>query len=271
VSIASNTESGQEALVFTAIDPGGQIIEARDAQRGPEHRCPGCHDAVILKRGTKRLPHFAHLPFADCFFAFESYEHLQAKVMLLDRFRLLGLHAQVEVPLRPDRRVDLAVILESGKRLAIEIQASAIGVDDIKARITDHRRHSYAATGWVFTRNRFLALYSKAIGDEIRLHGDAAYLLFRYRAGLYALDVASGRLTWFRFQRVYRPGDEYYVPAGGGETAVSAGRTLTRTFTLEARIPMGFAPTVGWTQPRSVGRRSEPYVKFGAVTTDVPF
>jgi competence CoiA-like predicted nuclease len=258
--------------VYTALDPRANVVEAGDAQRRSEHLCPGCHDVVILKRGPKRTPHFAHYPFADCFLAFESYDHLRAKVMLLKRFRSLGLQAWVEVPLRPDRRVDLAVVLESGRRLAIEVQASAISVDEMKARIADHRRHGYAATGWVFTRNRYPKLYLKALGDEVRLPGEMAYLLFRYRALLYTLDVAAERLTGFQFQRIFRPGEEYHIPDGGGEMAVGSGRRLTRTFNLQARIPTGFAPSISWTRLSPASRRPEPYMEFGAVRDlEVPF
>ena len=258
--------------MFTALDAGGAVVEARSARRGAEHRCPVCESLLIYKRGERRVPHFAHMPGDECVLAFESPDHLRAKVLLLDRFRELGLAARVEVPLRPERQVDLEVVLDAARRVAVEVQASRIAVDEMRERIRDHRRHGYAATAWVFTRNRCPQLLAAEDGAEVRVPDEIAYLHHRYRAGVYILDDVYEELVSVRFGRVYSPGEEYYIPDGGGETEISAGYTLKRTLTV-GRCLVGFSPRLIETWHQRSGWRPELFVEFGPSPNadDVPF
>src|SRR5262249_60709559 len=94
-------------------------------------------------------------PGATCDQAGESLAHHLAKRVLAYRFRSLGYTVELEEPhLGVARRIDVAVTVPTGHRVAVEVQDSATSVAEMKRRNRADRRSGVFGTGWIFTSNR---------------------------------------------------------------------------------------------------------------------
>ena len=125
----------------------GQRVAASRRIRSEGYSCPDadCSARVILKTGTRRIPHFAHTPGSSCSLAYESELHMRAKLDIAAEYQRRGFIADVEAPvLSPieNRRADVLVTSprNAGLRYAIEVQDAAIGEEELW-----RRTRSYAA------------------------------------------------------------------------------------------------------------------------------
>jgi hypothetical protein len=106
-------------------------------------RCPVCREPVILRAGRLVIPHFAHRPGSACtHMAGESEEHRRCKVEIADALRA-ALHTSADVQLervcatfRPDVSFTLG-----GRDVAVEVQRSALSLDEIDRRTTAYYEH----------------------------------------------------------------------------------------------------------------------------------
>lgn len=174
-------------------------IEAEFAERGRDYRCPRCKRPVIPKLGPIVIRHFAHKPPTDCAWAAgETLGHLRAKRLIADALGARGLVAMVEcvMPhLDGDRRADVMVTTPRGGRIALELQHTNIGLENL------HRRaFSYAKSGtaqfWIpFLRASALAR------AEPRPGGDGGDLFIRRYAPrqceLWAYGFADGEIWYY--------------------------------------------------------------------------
>lgn len=114
---------------------GGHLIMAADAQSGQPCFCPACHEAVILRHGQHKIPHFAHRPGSQCCLAAgESHEHLLGKQQLLRRARQRGYQAALEVYLpQIAQRPDLLLTIND-RQVAIEFQCSPLSLQRLRER-----------------------------------------------------------------------------------------------------------------------------------------
>src|SRR3954464_4411013 len=119
-------------------EQNGLRIEASVAQRGGTFNCPQCKGILIFKPGRKVISHFAHKPPTDCTWARgETRAHLEAKLLVGIALKARGLRAELECVqegLSGDRRADVLVWSPNGRRLAIELQHTPIGLDEIEKR-----------------------------------------------------------------------------------------------------------------------------------------
>jgi competence protein CoiA len=127
-------------------------IEATTADRGPHYHCPGCRNEVILKRGRIKIAHFAHKPPVECDWAKgETIEHMQAKLAFCNALSRHYSHVEVEkvIPALPqDRRADVFLLNGQNEKCVIEIQHTAISLDDIERRSATYARENIAQL-WV--------------------------------------------------------------------------------------------------------------------------
>jgi hypothetical protein len=133
--------------MLVAIDPAGQRTVARQAVRGPAFTCPSCGGLVVLKQGTKVVPHYAHRPGSSCVAVGESPSHLALKDHLWTAFRDQPWVAAVDLEVCVGDgawRVDVLVTTVAGERVALEAQISARGEADVRAKI-----EAYHALGLV--------------------------------------------------------------------------------------------------------------------------
>lgn len=119
-----------------------QVIQLRKDQR---FFCPACKEALILKAGHVRIPHFSHRHHSQCTSASsepESPNHLKGKQDLYQWCRSNQLDVSLETYLpyikqRPDLLVE-----KDGKQFAIEFQCTPISVHAV-----DKRTKRYLAQG----------------------------------------------------------------------------------------------------------------------------
>jgi competence protein CoiA len=198
-------------LVAKRVSDSAEVVTS-EVDRGPEFRCPDpvCNQVVFIRKGLKRIHHFAHQPDASCAYGRgETLAHLQAKLMLRDIFRRRGFQADVErvvLSSESDRRADVLVSKpNTDRRVAIEVQHSYLSVPDI-----ERRTKAYMAAGvpviWIGLMN-----WGLLGGGDRSLNGyhvmnyrlrDWEKWAHDYNAGhLWMLDVnvSGGRMWRARF------------------------------------------------------------------------
>ncbi|MFO1445556.1 hypothetical protein KDN24_20630 [Bacillus sp. Bva_UNVM-123] len=105
--------------------------QLRNVRQKENYYCPECNEEVILKIGSKRIPHFAHKKRTVCM---ESYEreseyHLAGKLSLYKWLKRQGIEATLEkFDPRVGQRPDIEFVY-SGSQYAIEYQCSNIPVE----------------------------------------------------------------------------------------------------------------------------------------------
>ncbi|WP_164525508.1 competence protein CoiA [Siminovitchia acidinfaciens] len=119
-----------------------QVIQLRKHQR---FFCPACKEALILKAGHVRIPHFSHRHHSQCKNTTsepESSKHLKGKQDLFEWCRSNRLDVSLERYL-PDikQRPDL-LVEKDGEQFAIEFQCTPISVHAV-----DKRSKRYLAQG----------------------------------------------------------------------------------------------------------------------------
>lgn len=156
--------------------------------------CPICNEGVILKQGTKRRLHFAHLH--TCGRA-ESVGHHQDKWNVRQLLQSHGYEVDQEVRIG-SRRADL-VAKRNGKSLIVEVQASPLSVEQYEKRTTDYMRAGlnviWMASG--FEVNQATAFKPWMRLEMNRLHTVMAVsqkTIYRYAGIPVSLKYAHG--TW---------------------------------------------------------------------------
>jgi Competence protein CoiA-like family len=122
--------------------------EAKLASKALKYICPRCEKAVILAQGKVRRHYFRHEANSACpFGAPESWQHQEAKAVILGGVRARGLEAFPEVEvlsIEGDRRADVLAWAPSEnsalsadlRRLAFEVQHTAISIEELSNRTT---------------------------------------------------------------------------------------------------------------------------------------
>lgn len=178
--------------MLMALNSKEIVITADEATKSERYVCPGCQGKVILKKGTLKIAHFAHLKKVACasFSEGETEEHLIGKQELYEWFKKEGIEVELEAYI-PElkQRPDLLVQL-NGELVAIEYQCTPISVEIIK-----DRTEGYASEGikvvWVIGQKiRMQRLLSHAQKAYLSQHKDNFYL-FYYDFQLKELTVIS--------------------------------------------------------------------------------
>lgn len=167
-----------------------------------------------------------------------------AKRVLADKFRELGYIVELEEP-HPavNRRVNVAVTVSPYTvRIAVEVQDSAITVDEMKRRMKADKASGFFGTVWVFTSARAAKLLGVRVGHEVRVPAEIRWLENRYRLGVFVIDENEERMWRCRFGSVVRTGDSasWYTLEGEFANVDYPDRTLVATRTV-ARTETGFS------------------------------
>lgn len=170
--------------------------------------CPSCKGRVFLKKGTIKVPHFAHYQKTDCksFSEGETEEHLKGKILLKKFFESLGYKVVLEGFLTSlDQRPDLLVRRAAGSYLAIEFQCSRISQS---AMI--RRSEGYQSLGidviWILGQSfHFQGKLTPFMKLSIRKYTKLNALV------LTQLKVKAQSLEWlYQFQRIGKNGNFTY-------------------------------------------------------------
>lgn len=156
--------------MLTSLNPLSEQVEASQVEKhqGP-FRCPECDGPTTLKKGAKRIHHFAHTPPYDCSFgAGETPAHRAAKKALQNLFlsHENTESAELEKALPNGARPDVLVTGKSGIRVAIEVQRAAQNPSEVDRR-TARINAAGVAVMWV--------ILFKADNFNRALYGDLHY------------------------------------------------------------------------------------------------
>ncbi|WP_435452511.1 competence protein CoiA [Variovorax sp. LT1P1] len=125
-------------------------VLARDSERmEAPFTCPACAREMVLRKGQIRIHHFAHAAATVCRLgAGETQEHLEVKQAIFDGLRdqptVQGLELEKWLG---DSIADVYAVI-SGVRVAIEVQRSVLGIDQIVHRTSNYHRMGIAVM-WV--------------------------------------------------------------------------------------------------------------------------
>lgn len=125
--------------MLVALTSSGARATAWDAERSTAHTCPACHEAVVLKRGKKRVAHFAHRPGSTCSNAGESPAHVHMKQVVWSAMHASPLvrRCELEWPLG-SRRADVWIESDTGLSVAVECQIASYENAEIAQKIDDY-------------------------------------------------------------------------------------------------------------------------------------
>ena len=135
-----------------------QIEQPRATLKQEDLICQLCGQAMIIKAGMVRRPHFAHKGTqcdTDYQFHPESPSHHEAKLFLVQHLSTVfteytSAQFQYEIPIPEIRRVaDILVEFPMGWRIAHEIQLAAITLEELQERTTDYERAGIDVYWWL--------------------------------------------------------------------------------------------------------------------------
>ncbi|MBM7571539.1 competence protein CoiA [Aquibacillus albus] len=120
--------------MLQALDQQGELLllsklshqEINKYKKNGRFYCPVCKEKVILKSGTKVIPHFSHRPNSTCanHSSGEGEYHERGKLQLYDWFIKQGIDATLETYL-PDIKQRSDILLRINKKvIAIEFQCA---------------------------------------------------------------------------------------------------------------------------------------------------
>ena len=113
-------KSTRRASICTSCKETGQLF------------CPHCSSQLLLKCGTKNIPHFAHKVDSVCYCAKqESEQHYFVKCFIAKMLSQLHYHVQIE-PYCPTIQQYPDILVNS--KYVIEIQFSRIDIEEIIER-----------------------------------------------------------------------------------------------------------------------------------------
>lgn len=204
------------------------------AQKGPSYACPGCGQAVTLKKGTKVVHHFAHKPPVTCSWAQgETAAHMAGKLLFLNHFRSLAAPSDVEFPIG-NQRADVYASNKAGHGFVFEIQHQPISELEIARRTQAYFGNNVAVT-WVPLIDIAKLKDKKATATGYVVHRYSPKPFEKWLHGfnfgeLWFVDVSTGMLWQGRFDKsmIEVPLSEWHVSGGGTESAGGYSRVSKR-------------------------------------------
>ena len=135
-------------IILTALTKDGEIFipaqYSRDSLkylRQSDYRCAECREAVTLKVGSIKIPHFAHQPNSVCAQSFsehESEDHLNGKIQLYNFLQSKKVSCNLEpFILKISQRPDI-LVHDNHLNVAIEYQCSKISASIVRKRNTGY-------------------------------------------------------------------------------------------------------------------------------------
>ncbi|TES96005.1 MAG: hypothetical protein E3J90_08895 [Promethearchaeota archaeon] len=144
-----------------ALNDQNERINASKAVKEKSYLCPNleCKNReLILKKGSIRIPHFAHKSQKDCYSEPESEAHISCKIYFQSLLELDNRFVEyygIE-GVRPDVLYD---------QFALEIQCSPITVNEVKRRNRMYEKNGYIAV-WIFLEDKFTSIKKTKVPQE---------------------------------------------------------------------------------------------------------
>jgi len=166
--------------MLVAKDINGTLVNSIEGNRQVTYYCPCCKGEVILKKGSVKLPHFAHKNKIDCIgdSENETQEHIQGKMLIAKNCEKFGVFYELECYLPEiNQRADVLI----NKQIAIEFQCSSLSIEKLKERTMQYQTHGYQVF-WILGEN--LALKERLC--ELQKH----FIYYSPKRGYYDLFLS---------------------------------------------------------------------------------
>lgn len=165
--------------------------------RNADYRCPKCNSPVHLRKGHKKVPHFAHVVAAGCSYGEGVSEyHLTVQKEIIEALSKEGIPCELEYKGIENRRADVFATYKDQK-IVFEIQHSRIEPQTILERTLDYNRAGCAVL-WILTPYYFAKFAGLYKTKKIRMASWQSYLLELYEViyvwndgKLYAYDFTE--------------------------------------------------------------------------------
>lgn len=180
--------------MFDCILNGKQIYAWMAEDREADYRCPKCNEPVRLRKGCKKIPHFAHIATKNCLYGEALTEdHLIVQKELFEIFEHNNIPCKIEYRGIDGRRADVFTIFQNSK-IVFEIQHSRIEPQTILERNQDYNRADCSVM-WILTPFYFAKFAGEYKTEKIRFSSWQQYLKELYgvvyvwnKGSLYAFD-----------------------------------------------------------------------------------
>ncbi|GIO24417.1 competence protein CoiA family protein [Oceanobacillus sp. J11TS1] len=138
--------------------------------------CPMCKERVIIRSGEKVVPHFSHLPNADCLLSGggEGLYHENGKLQLFKWLSRFNMQVELEFYFPEiSQRADIFVRI-GRKKIAVEFQCSRVSQEEIWQRIQGYKslgieslwilgaQHLKRKSAYTFQVNQFLDTFVRS-------------------------------------------------------------------------------------------------------------
>ena len=136
-------------LTALHVESHVKVLARRCERDEAPFSCPKCKCEVVIRKGSIRVHHFAHKPPVSCSLGVgETEQHLAAKLGVYDALSVENNVSDLE--LEKDFGVSVADVYAriSGTPVAVEIQRSALSVNDIMSRTRNYHRLGIAVL-WI--------------------------------------------------------------------------------------------------------------------------
>ncbi|AXI08792.1 hypothetical protein CV093_08010 [Oceanobacillus sp. 143] len=134
--------------------------------------CPVCKGKVIMKVGSKVIPHFAHHSIIDCPASDggEGKYHEQGKLLLYNWLKSQELDVELEAYISEiNQRPDILLTINK-RRIAIEYQCSKIPIEQVKKRNNGYKKIGIIPI-WILGENRLIRQSANHFKlDQLTLH-----------------------------------------------------------------------------------------------------
>lgn len=139
--------------MLVAINQFGERIEAHRALKNENYFCPYCKTEVILRKGMKVVPHFAHKYNIHHLCAkSETAQHYYVKYYIANQLKQSGYKVEIE-PFCPEVKQYPDVLVNS--KHVIEVQFSRINYEEIRARSKGFKQLNISVI-WIIEDCRYI-------------------------------------------------------------------------------------------------------------------
>lgn len=164
--------------------------------QGP-YLCPYCSESLVLKKGTKKIHHFAHQAKSDCPHENESLEHMTIKLEIFKNLKNSPVVTNLELEKylgenRPDIYAEIR-----GMPVAIEVQLSNLSVEKIEERTRKYKEKGIYVL-WISSYEKFaerVNLTTKTVSVkkwEKWIHAMYVGQMFLWKEGTKLIPVKFG-------------------------------------------------------------------------------
>lgn len=130
-------------------------VEIDECRKNQQFYCPVCEERLMIKAGTRVIPHFAHYSKVECssYKGGEGAYHEKGKLYLYKWLKSQKLEVELEPYLQEIKQQPDLLLTLHDKKIAIEFQCARITIGQIQGRNEGYKRAGIIPI-WILGANR---------------------------------------------------------------------------------------------------------------------